>query len=138
MELLDIVYTVLIGGFSLLMTVVIVSWVFSKSKRVENPLLREQVNPAPKIKVRATHSRNNGHFSDMGHSTNSKNSPMIFPIGEHTSGSEKIIRRESHITSEEIPNRFVNRGSLPNQKRYQVVNEEIKKTGISKIANFYF
>ncbi len=132
MELLDIVYTVLIGGFSLLLTVIIVSWIFSKSKRVENPLLKEQVNPAPKIKVKATHS------SRDNYRINSGNLPMIFPIENHPSRPVKIIRKEKHITEEEIPNRYISRENVPSQKRYQVVNEEIKKTGISKIANFYF
>ncbi|MFA7288536.1 MAG: hypothetical protein WC055_06610 [Melioribacteraceae bacterium] len=114
------------------MTVLIVSWIFSKSKKVENPLLQEQVNPAPKIKIRATHASNSGSVTYPGHT------PMIFPIEEHTSRPVKVIRRETHITEEEIPDRYVGRETSKNKKRYQILNEEIKKTGISKIANFYF
>lgn len=132
MELLDIVYTVLIGGFSLLMTVVIVSWILSKSRRVDNPLLREQMNPAPKIKVRATHSSRGDQNLNPGHS------PIIFPIESYKSRPVKVIRKETHLTEEEVPNRYVSRENRPNQKRYQVLNEEIKKTGIPKISNFYF
>jgi len=90
------------------------------------------VNPAPKIKVKATHSSRGNQYINPGRS------PMIFPIENNTSRPVKVIRKVTHLTEEEIPNRYVSRENLPSQKRYQVVNEEIKKSGISKIANFYF
>jgi hypothetical protein len=138
MELIQIIYDVLFFGISLLILVVVISFLLSKnSNRDRTNHNADGVEPL----IRMTGEIHNSNMEQQLQRKNQTNANLhIFRIDQHRPKEVKIVRKptiidrasQEKIRDEESPLKKTN----GDKKRYTIVNDDMKKTR-SSVANFY-
>ena len=117
MEIVPIIYKFLIIGGILLIFVVVISFILSKSNRSEeNKNSREKEFSQQPMYI--NHNLAN----------NSAPRPVIFPINSLEQREIKVVRRQSY---EELDNSYRTNGNSNGKngsRRYTILNEEIKNS----------
>jgi hypothetical protein len=138
MELVEIISVILLYGSGLLVFVIVISFVLSKTKTEEehirsyqvSPYKSHQINPLPKVNNEQAVLRKNQTISY----------PQIFRL-ENIRPKEIKIVRKSTVTKRESQEalrfdpKHLTRAN-GNGIRYTIVNENLKKKNLSA-ANFY-
>lgn len=123
MEIVPIIYKFLIIGGILLIFVVIISFILSKTSRSE-----ETKSPREKeISHQPMFLNHNLAGSPI------QPQPVIFPINSLQPREIKVVRRQSY---EELDNSYRTNGNMNNKngnRRYTILNEEIKNSNYRHI-----
>ena len=138
MELIQIIYDILLYGGILLICVIIISYLMSRS-RIEDEVNYSSVDSSSNPKSLLLQSKIN-YEQELFRKKTSSAQPQIFLIDNLEPKEVKIIRKQtvSKRDSQEeirIEEKHLNKTN-GNGKRYTIVNDEIRKTKI-RAANFY-
>lgn len=138
MELIDIISDLLLYGSGLLVLVIAISFVFSKTKTDENSVISYNDYPYKYQQISTQQKVNDEQGALRKNQTIAY--PQIFPL-EHFKPREIKIIRKSTVTKRNSQEtlRFIPKLSTQtdgNGIRYTIVNEELKKKNF-KVANFY-
>ncbi len=138
MELIQIIYDILLFGGTLLVCVIIISYLMSKS-RIEEEDSYNSAEGNFNLKLSFLQRKIN-YEQELFRKKIGSIPPLIFPIDDLKPKEVKIIRKptvskrdlQEEIRIEERHLTKTNDGS----KRYTIVNEELKKSR-SRAVNFY-
>ncbi|MEK6553405.1 MAG: hypothetical protein AABZ54_08165 [Bacteroidota bacterium] len=138
MELIQIIYNILLFGGTLLVCVIIISYLMSKS-RIEEEASYNSADSRLNQKSLYLQRKIN-YEQELFRKKISSITPQIFPIADIKPKEVKIIRKPTvskRDLQEEIriEEKHLNKTN-GNGKRYTIVNEERKKSR-SRVANFY-
>lgn len=138
MELIQIIYDILLFGGTLLVCVIIISYLMSKS-RIEEEVPYNSADSSLNQKSLFLQSKIN-YEQELFRKKISSIPPQIFPIDNLKPKGVKIIRKPtvSKRDSQEeirIEEKHLNKTN-GNGKRYTIVNDDMKKSR-SRAANFY-
>jgi ABC-type dipeptide/oligopeptide/nickel transport system permease component len=120
MELIQIIYTLLVLGIIFLFAVVIISFIFSKSKAHEelNQELTNSNTPAKKATIEQQVSRK--QKKDVY--------PQIFQISKKNPSNIKIVRKATFTKDDIKVDESIFSKSNGKGTRYKIVNEERSKS----------
>ena len=137
MELIQIIYDILLWGGTLLVCVIIISYLMSKSKNEEDVTYNSSDSI---VRHKSSLQSKINYEQELFRKKIPSVPPLIFPIDDSTPKVVKIIRKptvSNRETQEElrIEERHLDKTN-GNGKRYTIVNDEMKKSRI-RAANFY-
>ena len=137
MELVQIIYDILIFGGALLMIVIAVSYLLSKSKQGS---IKNSVNRTPNIIIQKSNPMVFNQQQVLYKDEAFIPSANIYKIGSGANKDLKIIRKPTFTDNESPQNNLVSRPTghptNGNGRRYTIVNEEMKKTLKPTVINF--
>ena len=135
MELIQIIYDILIYGGCLLMCVVVISFILSRTKKDKDTTLKGEMMPRT---LRDNQSMN--VEQRVMRKNNATGNPQIFVLYQNKPREVKVVRtptlikRDSQVKSRTEENNVSRTNG--NGKRYKFVNDEMEKSR-RNVANFY-
>ena len=137
MELVQIISTILLFGGVLLIFVILISYLISKSKQVKAMAEPETV-PASVIQNRNYMHVQYDQYS--GRKSVSQKYPVVYQMEKNSVRDVNILRKPT-VTKREIRDKIQReqnaaRKTKGNGQRYTIVNDELRKTAERRAINF--
>lgn len=132
MQLIDIIFNVLLFGGLLLVIVIIISYIFSKSRGEE--VIAEKALHPPRLPIL--------NYQHSEQSVFRNQPPNVVQLVNNVPKELKIVRKPT-VTKREPPENLYEHERIPksktntNGKRYTIVNDEMQKSKKPHVVNFY-
>jgi len=134
MELIDIITSILIYGGGVVTVLIIVSYLFAKSKEQENPIITNGKNIIPQYSlIKKKNVQNVDQVIQRQNSTQQQ--PIIFRFEKNK--ELKIVRKSTYDSrTNESKNDSIRKTNGKNGTRYTIVNETMEKNKKINVVNF--
>ncbi|MBM4171871.1 MAG: hypothetical protein FJ214_08395 [Ignavibacteria bacterium] len=134
MELIDIITSILIYGGGVVTVLIIVSYLFAKSKEQENPIITNGKNVIPQYSlIKKKNVQNVDQVIQRQNSTQQQ--PIIFRFEKNK--ELKIVRKSTYDSrTNESKNDSIRKTNGKNGTRYTIVNETMEKNKKINVVNF--
>lgn len=134
MELIDIITSILIYGGGVVTVLIIVSYLFAKSKEQENPIITNGKNIIPQYSlIKKKNVQNVDQVIQRQNSTQQQ--PIIFRFEKNK--ELKIVRKSTYDSrTNESKNDSIRKTNGKNGTRYTIVNETMEKNKKINVINF--
>lgn len=135
MELIQIIYDILIYGGCLLICVIVISFILSRTKKDQGEALKQEIMPRSSRSYKSMNVE-----QQVMRKNDTTGNPQIFVLYQNKPREVKVVRtptlikRDSQVKNRPEENNLSRTNG--NGKRYKIVNDEMEKSR-RNVANFY-